>query len=102
MPSLTIGQLKLTSSQALRLSQRAYRLSFSRTLLAFLLVLLDYVFVEVVILINKVIAWKGGPQEIVPNDEEVEPQLEAIAIAVLQVDMALIVLAHVIPLNASA
>ena len=64
--------------------------------------LLDYVFVEVVILINEVIAWEGCLQEIVPNDKEVEAKLEVVVIAVLQVDVALIMLAHVVPFNIGA
>ena len=63
--------------------------------------LLDYVFVEVVVLVNKVIAWEGGLQQIVPDNEEVALELETIKISVLQVDMALIVLAHVVPFDAS-
>ena len=62
--------------------------------------LLDYVFVEVVILVNKVIAWKGCLQEIVLDDEEVKFELKAIALAILLVDMALIMLAHVVPFDA--
>ena len=45
--------------------------------------LLDYVHVGVVILVYEVIAWEGGLQEIVHDNEEVEPELEAIAIAIL-------------------
>ena len=62
--------------------------------------LLDYVFVEVLVLVNEVIAWKGGLQEIVRDDEEVEHEFEVVAIIVLQVDVALIVLAHIIPFDA--
>ena len=62
--------------------------------------LLDYVFFEVVVLVNEVIAWEGGLQEIVPDNEEVKLELEAVTIAVLQVDVALIVLAHIIPFDA--
>ena len=43
----------------------------------------DYVFVEVVILINKVTAWEGGLQEIIPDNEEVELELKAVKIAIL-------------------
>ena len=62
--------------------------------------LLDYVFVEVVILPNEVIQWEGSLEEIVSEDEEVELELEANVVAVLLVDVALIVLAHVIPFDA--
>ena len=51
--------------------------------------LLDYIHVGVVILVNKVIAWEGGLQEIVLDDEEVESELEAIAIPILQEDICL-------------
>ena len=61
--------------------------------------LLDYVFVEIVILINEVIAWEGRLQEIIPNDEEVKLELEVVALAFLLVDVALIVLAHVVPFD---
>ena len=64
--------------------------------------LLDYVFIEVVILMNEVISWEGGLQEIVPHLEEVESELEVVAIAFLQLDVALIVLAHVVPFDAGA
>ena len=64
--------------------------------------LLDYVFVEVVILLNEVIQWEGGFQEIVPNDEEVELELKVVALAVLLVDMALIVWACVVPFDVGA
>ena len=64
--------------------------------------LLDIVQIGVVILKNEVMAWKGGLQEIVPHDEEVESELKAIAIAVLQVDGALIMLVLVVPFNACA
>ena len=57
--------------------------------------LLDIVHVGVVILVNEVMAWERGLQEIVPQIEEIEPELKAVAIAVLQVDEALIVLALV-------
>ena len=70
--------------------------------LTFLIVPLDIVHVGVVILVNEVIAWKGGLQEIVPQDEEVEPELKAVAISVLQVDGALIVLALVVPFDVGA
>ena len=58
--------------------------------------LLGYVFVEVVILVNEVIAWEGRLQEIISDDEEVELKLEAIAFIVLLVDVALIVLTHIV------
>ena len=64
--------------------------------------LLDYVFIEVVILVNEVIAWEGGLQEIVLDKKEVEPKLEVVAIAVLEVDVALIVLAYIVSFNAGA
>ena len=57
--------------------------------------LFDYVFVEVVILINKVIPWKGGLQQIVPDDEEVELELKAVALAILQLDVASSILEHI-------
>ena len=59
--------------------------------------LLDYVFGEVVILLNKAIQWEGGLQEVVPDDEEVEHQIGTDAIAVLLLDVALIVLARIVP-----
>ena len=55
--------------------------------------LLDLVYVGVVILLNLVISKEGGLQAIVLQNEEVELELEAVAIAVLQVDGPLIVLA---------
>ena len=61
--------------------------------------LLDYVFGEVVILLNEAIQWEGGLQEVIPDDEEVEHQIGTDAIAVLLVDVALIVLARVIPFD---
>ena len=63
--------------------------------------LLDIIHV-VVILVNEVMAWKGGLQEIVLQDEEVESELEAVAIAVLQVNEAFIVLVLVVPFDAGA
>ena len=62
--------------------------------------LLDYVFVEVVIQKNEVIQWERGLEEFLPEDEEVELELEADVVAVLLVDVALIVLAHVVPFDA--
>ena len=58
--------------------------------------LLDCLFVEVVIQPNEVIQWEGGLEEFVPEDEEVELKLEADIVALLLVDVALIVLAHVV------
>ena len=55
--------------------------------------LLDVVYVRVVILLNLVLQEEGGLQVLVPQDDEVELELEAAAIAVLQVDGPLIVLA---------
>ena len=63
--------------------------------------LLDNIHIGVVILVNKIIAWEGGLQEIEFDNEEVEPEL-AVAIVILQVDVALIVLAHVIPFDVGA
>ena len=60
---------------------------------------LDYVHVGVVILVNEVIAWIGGLQKIIPQHEEVELELKTVAIAVLQVDVALIVMAHIVPFD---
>ena len=65
-----------------------------------MLELLDYLFVEVVIQPNEVIQWEGGLEEFVPEDEEVELELEADVVAFLLVDVALIVLAHVVPFDA--
>ena len=62
--------------------------------------LLDYIFVEVVVLVNNVIAWEGILQEIVSDDKEVKLELKAVVIAVLQVDVALIVLVHVVLFDA--
>ena len=64
--------------------------------------LLDLVYIGVVILLNLVIPWEGGLQAIVPRDEEVEFELEVVAIAVLQVDGPLIVLALVVLFDARA
>ena len=61
-----------------------------------MILFLDIVHIGIVILVNEVMAWEGGFQEIVPQDEEIEPELEAVAIAVLQVDGALIVLPIVV------
>ena len=64
--------------------------------------LLDVVYVRVVILLNLVFQEEGGLQALVPQDDEVELELEAATIAVLQVDGPLIVLALVVLFNASA
>ena len=64
--------------------------------------LLDVVYVRVVILLNLVFQEEGGLQVLVPQDDEVELELEAAAIAVLQVDGPLIVLALVVLFDASA
>ena len=64
--------------------------------------LLDLVHVGVVILLNEVIPWERSLQEIVSQDEEVELEVEAVAIAILQVDGPLIVLALVVLFDASA
>ena len=64
--------------------------------------LLHYVFLEVVILLNEEIQWEGGLQEVVPDDEEVKHQIGTDAIDVLLLDMALIVLACVVPFDAIA
>ena len=62
--------------------------------------LLDLVYV--VILLNLVIPKEGGLQALVHQDDEVELELEVVAIAVLQVDEPLIVLALVALFDASA
>ena len=67
-----------------------------------MIVLLDLVYVGVVILLNLVIPKEGGLQALVPQDDEVELELEAVAIVVLQVDEPLIVLALVVLFDASA
>ena len=64
--------------------------------------LLDVVYVRVVILLNLVFQEEGGLQALVPQDDEVELELEVAAIAVLQVDWPLIVLALVVLFDASA
>ena len=64
--------------------------------------LLDLVYVGVVILLDLVFQQEGGLQAIVPQDEEVELELEDVAIGVLQVDGPLIVLALVVLFDASA
>ena len=64
--------------------------------------LLDVLYVQVVILLNLVFQEEGGLQVLVPQDDKVELELEAAAIAVLQVDGPLIVLALVILFDASA
>ena len=64
--------------------------------------LLDVVYVRVVILLNLVFQEEEGLQALVPQDDEVELELEAATIAVLQVDGPLIVLALVVLFDASA
>ena len=61
--------------------------------------LLDCLFVEVVIQPNEVIQWEEGLEEFVPKDKEVELELKANVVALLLVDVALIVLAHVVPFD---
>ena len=63
--------------------------------------LLDVVYVRFVILLNLVFQEEGGLQVLVPQDDEVKFELEAAAIAVLQVDRPLIVLALVVLFDAS-
>ena len=58
--------------------------------------LLDLVYVGVVILLDLVFQQEGGLQAFVPQDEEVELELEDVAIGVLQVDGPLTVLALVV------
>ena len=48
--------------------------------------LLDLVYIGVVILLDLVFQQEGGLQAFVPQDEEVELELEDVAIGVLQVD----------------
>ena len=62
--------------------------------------LLDLVYVAVVILLDLVFQQEGGLQAFVPQDEEVELELEDVAIGVLQVDGALVVLALVVLFDA--
>ena len=64
--------------------------------------LLDIVYVRVVILLNLVSQEEGGLQVLVPQDDKVELELEAAAIAVLQVDGPLIVLALGVLFNTSS
>ena len=64
--------------------------------------LLDVVYIRIVVLLNLVFQEEGGLQVLVPQDDEVELEFEATAIAVLQVDGPLIVLALVILFEASA
>ena len=64
--------------------------------------LLDVLYIRVIILLNLVFQEEGGLQVLVPQDDEVELELEAAAIAVLQVDGPLIVLALVVLFDASA
>ena len=64
--------------------------------------LLDVVYVRVVILLNLVFQEEGGLQVLVPQDDEVKLELEAAAIAVLQVDGPLIVLALGVLFDASS
>ena len=70
--------------------------------LTFLIVLLEIVYVGVVILLNLVFQQEGGLQAIVPQDEEIELELEDVAIGVLQVDGPLIVLALIVLFDGSA
>ena len=67
-----------------------------------MIVLLDVLYVRIVILLNLVFQEEGGLQVLVPQNNEVELELEAAAIAVLQVDGPLIVLALVVLFDASA
>ena len=67
-----------------------------------MIVLLDLVYVGVVILLNLVIPKEGGLQALVPQDDKVELELEAVTIVVLQVDEPLIVLALIVLFDASA
>ena len=62
--------------------------------------LLDLVYVGVVILLDLVFQEEGGLQAFVPQDEDVELELEDVAIAVLQLDGPLIVLALVVLFDA--
>ena len=62
--------------------------------------LLDLVYVGVVILLDLVFQEEGGLQVFVPQDEEVELELEGVAIGVLQVDGPLVVLALVVLFDA--
>ena len=64
--------------------------------------LLDVLYIRIIILLNLVFQEEGGLQVLVPQDDEVELELEAAAIAVLQVDGPLIVLALVVLFDASA
>ena len=63
--------------------------------------LLDVVYIRVVILLNLVFQEEGGLQVLVPQDDEIELELKAATIAILQVDGPLIVLALVVLFNAS-
>ena len=62
--------------------------------------LLDLVYVGVVILLDLVFQEEGGLQAFVPQDEDVELELEDVAIAILQLDGPLIVLALVVLFDA--
>ena len=62
--------------------------------------LLDLVYVGVVILLDLVFQQEGGLQAIVPQDEEVELELQDVTIGVLQVDGPLTVLALVVLFDA--
>ena len=62
--------------------------------------LLHLVYVGVVILLDSVFQEEGGLQAFVPQDEEVELELEDVAIGVLQLDGPLIVLALVVLFDA--
>ena len=63
--------------------------------------LLDVVYVRVVILLNLVFQEEGGLQVLVPQDDEVEFELKAAVIGVLQENEPLIVLALVVLFDAS-
>ena len=62
--------------------------------------LLHLVYVGVVILLDLVFQEEGGLQAFVPQDEDVELELEDVVIAVLQLDGPLIVLALVVLFDA--
>ena len=62
--------------------------------------LLHLVYVGVVILLDLEFQEEGGLQAFVPQDEDVELELEDVAIAVLQLDGPLIVLALVVLFDA--
>ena len=62
--------------------------------------LLDLVYVGVVILLDLVFQEEGGLQVFVSQDEDVELELKDVAIAVLQLDGPLIVLAFIVLFDA--